>query len=422
MADRKSLVTTTAPTTPITSSATGDKPQWPDGRTSPGTPASTTSGKPRWPKVETQVSTKSEKKSKPWWKKVTSALSHVMIFIFLAVYTAAGGITFRHLEVPKEKELDIEARIKYNETWDDVYKTLVTVGEGFKTSDEIRGLVHDTLLMFQEAVIDATEAGVDLGSSETESQWTFPSSFFFAATVVTTIGYGNIAPITFWGRLFCIIYALLGIPLTLIAIGDMGKLFASTLTIFKKFFQKYVCRCRRRKLSTDSEHDSPKSTKYAALWTFLQVMGAIALLLIYIALGALMFTQWESWTYFESFYFCFITMTTIGLGDITPHHQMYMLLCTFYILIGLAVTSTCIELARSEYEKSWQRMLEASRRLHGISLADTLRKLNDQIETHGEIVDFSIMKDIRRAIRGMGDASEGDANGEPRLVVYESNI
>ena len=36
----------------------------------------------------------------------------------------------------------------------------------------------------------------------------------------------------------------------------------------------------------------------------------------------------------------------------------YMFLCMVYILVGLAVTSTIIELVRRQYAESWQKMQE----------------------------------------------------------------
>lgn len=47
-----------------------------------------------------------------------------------------------------------------------------------------------------------------------------------------------------------------------------------------------------------------------------------------------------------------------------------MLFCTLYILIGLALTSTIIELVRRQYAQSWQQLQALSG-----PLADTLRRL-----------------------------------------------
>jgi potassium channel subfamily K protein len=49
-----------------------------------------------------------------------------------------------------------------------------------------------------------------------------------------------------------------------------------------------------------------------------------------------------------------------------------MLFCTGYILVGLALTSTIIELVRRQYAHSWKRLQALSG-----PLADTLRKLGE---------------------------------------------
>ena len=43
------------------------------------------------------------------------------------------------------------------------------------------------------------------------------------------------------------------------------------------------------------------------------VGGALAVLVI--TCGAALFTHYESWSYFDSIYYCVITLTTIGFGD-----------------------------------------------------------------------------------------------------------
>lgn len=50
----------------------------------------------------------------------------------------------------------------------------------------------------------------------------------------------------------------------------------------------------------------------------LPISVAIIILLAYIFIGATLYYLWESWSFFESFYFVFISMSTIGFGDYVP--------------------------------------------------------------------------------------------------------
>ena len=59
----------------------------------------------------------------------------------------------------------------------------------------------------------------------------------------------------------------------------------------------------------DDEEDSLFQNNFAT------VILSLLFFVIFLSLGAGMFTLWEDWTFIDAFYFCFITMTTIGRDD-----------------------------------------------------------------------------------------------------------
>ena len=59
---------------------------------------------------------------------------------------------------------------------------------------------------------------------------------FFSDQTLFISGYGNIAPVTTAGRVFCILYAIVGIPFTLSVIADVGQIFATLIsTLWTKY-------------------------------------------------------------------------------------------------------------------------------------------------------------------------------------------
>ncbi|PIO75302.1 Ion channel [Teladorsagia circumcincta] len=65
----------------------------------------------------------------------------------------------------------------------------------------------------------------------------YASRCFFVFSTLTTIGYGNVTPGNSMSKIFCMIYVGIGIPLLLLALTNIGRLFAEvywtlTLSVF----------------------------------------------------------------------------------------------------------------------------------------------------------------------------------------------
>jgi len=84
----------------------------------------------------------------------------------------------------------------------------------------------------------------------------------------------------------------------------------------------------------------------------------VSLLLIggYVLLGALLFGLWESeWDILVGSYFCFVTLSTIGFGDVVPGTSLdewsstpKLVLCSMYVVCGLAMLAMCFDLMQEQ--------------------------------------------------------------------------
>ena len=50
----------------------------------------------------------------------------------------------------------------------------------------------------------------------------------------------------------------------------------------------------------------------------------------------------------HAFFFCFNTITTIGVGDIRVHNVLYLSSTITYAVVGLSVITMCIDLASGQ--------------------------------------------------------------------------
>lgn len=140
--------------------------------------------------------------------------------------------------------------------------------------------------------------------------------------LVVFSGYGHTVPLSDEGKAFCIFYSLFGIPVTLF--------FLSVVV------QRIMVLVTRRPVSYFHRRWAMSRAKLAAIHaTCLAVLMALLLLIV----PAWIFISLEKdWDFLESLYFCFISLTTIGLGDYVPgethskeenpHPQLYRLAIT----------------------------------------------------------------------------------------------
>nr|CAD7460099.1 unnamed protein product [Timema tahoe] len=165
-------------------------------------------------------------------------------------------------------------------------------------------------------------------------QWKFAGAFYFATVVLAMIGYGHSTPVTIGGKAFCMAYAMVGIPLGLVMFQSIGERLNKFASVVIRRAKRYL-RCQRTEA------------------TEINLMLATGMLSsIIITTGAAVFSKYEGWSYFDSFYYCFVTLTTIGFGDYVAlqndqaliNKPGYVALSLVFILFGLAVVAASINL------------------------------------------------------------------------------
>ncbi|XP_076834632.1 potassium channel subfamily K member 5-like [Brachyhypopomus gauderio] len=185
-------------------------------------------------------------------------------------------------------------------------------------------LKKDDLDKILEVVSEAAGQGVTITGDKTFNNWNWPNAVIFAATVITTIGYGNIAPKTSSGRVFCIFYGLFGVPLCLTWISELGKFFGGRAKHLGQYLTKRGLSLRKAQFTC---------TAIFLLWG----------VLIHLVIPPFVFMSQEGWTYVEGLYFSFVTLTTIGFGDLVAgvdpnanYPTLYRYFVEVWVYLGLA--------------------------------------------------------------------------------------
>lgn len=244
----------------------------------------------------------------------------------LVIYLVIGGIVFWRLEsgqqelnqkqtsVPVDEQLIIRLIGALNDVGDNR-----NCSSGNGSEEGWRDLAKSLKIAidrFNETTHNATQ--------QKAGKWNIPGSMFFAMTVITTIGYGNLYPSTLGGQAFCCIYAILGIPLCLVVLVNIGdKLRALASRLEAVFTVENRSRLFGRHVRS----------------AIILAIGAIVFLFI----PSAVFSSLEGWSYGTAIYFSIVSLATIGFGDYVAginyegaHAILYRLLMAVWIFLGLS--------------------------------------------------------------------------------------
>ena len=158
-----------------------------------------------------------ESKRADFCKKITKFLfSHVGLVIMVILYAVAGAFLFKLLEEHQDAKNCQEGKgeestnivtLKSNLLKYIQFNISMTGTESEKDNETIANQkIEDWLLQYRDNVLTIRSSYFYTGQDCTTTRWNFADALLFAVTVMTTIGYGNIAPTTWEGQITCICY------------------------------------------------------------------------------------------------------------------------------------------------------------------------------------------------------------------------
>ncbi|XP_006822259.1 potassium channel, subfamily K, member 16-like [Saccoglossus kowalevskii] len=279
-----------------------------------------------------------------------SSVSAFLVMLGLLIYLTIGAFIFMALEQPHETHIRLNTKDFLLNFLDN--NTCVT-------ESELRTVIDELILAYDQGV-------TPLKNVTSPSNWDFPNAFFFVTTVVTTIGYGNLSPNTFWGQIFLLFYATVGIPITFIALASVTRFLKVSYRLYQRRSECYF---------SCIKHDGVR--KFIQFAIFASVVYAVL-----IVGPSAVFAYLEDWSMHIAHYYTFVTLSTIGFGDYVASYSekihgywriVYKIVLAIYFVIGISLINIVFGFAQSIQEREGKKLAKRAK-VH----QENLMKLHDR--------------------------------------------
>eukprot|EP00913_Durusdinium_trenchii_P013831 g12985.t1 len=146
--------------------------------------------------------------------------------------------------------------------------------------------------------------------------WSINEAIYFATVTMTTVGYGDIAPVTTGEqKVLAILFVWLSITLLAVLFGFISA--------------------EAEQLEQLIDYPQAKRKRHGG--------RAVLLLSGLHLLCAASFAVVESWSFVDSLYFTSVTLTTVGYGDLAPKTKMGRMMTSALVLTGVPTTVALVQ-------------------------------------------------------------------------------
>ncbi|VDL81423.1 unnamed protein product [Nippostrongylus brasiliensis] len=275
---------------------------------------------------------------------------HLMLVITCALYIVFGALMFQKLEGDNLREVKREQTEKIDNSGN------LYISRLWDLAMEERGNYETVEELAQAVKRRSKEEFHDYVDTDAPT-WDFANAVFFTTTMLTSIGYGHVVPNTFGGRLFGVIYCLVGIPLTLVTVANVAKFISETVFLIHYELWKYWMRWKARRKGEEcteeplfaEDEDEQEILDRVKLVRFPPIV-VFVFVFLYGLFASFLIQRKEQWSYVESTYFTFISILTVGFGDFRPSPDN--LWVTLGLVIGgVILTTMCMDVVGRMYLK-----------------------------------------------------------------------